>query len=396
MHFAAVLLFIFVGAVIREINLLTLLAGAMIGLLVLQWRFNSRTLVGLQLKRRMPQHVELGKTANIELTITNPKYLLGSWLVVAEDGLQKLEPDSKRLPEKGVAIFDEIRPRGSATRNYHLAFHERGRFRIGPSVISTRFPLGLGRGWRTLDNPHELIVRPRIGEFSARINSLFQQKRQGQAAVSPKVGMHEADFYGLRPWQSGDSRRWIHWRTTARLGEICVRQFERQQQQQICILLDLFCGNPHDLKQREHAEQAISFLATLALRNAKQGADKLAAAVAANRVVAITNLQSAVMVDQLLDGLATLNPHEAPDLDMALDALLFPLMYNPVLLVVSTRGSQMKIIRSAMRNPVRQKILAKLKVNWLNISAGELAPYFTMHSNAAIEPSLDATPTKNH
>ncbi len=381
-HFLAVLLFIFVGAVIREINLLILLAGAMIGLLILQWRFNSRTLIGLTLDRRLPLHATVGQTTRVRAALANPKPWLGSWLVLVEDRLHKLSPDAKRLPEKGISIVDAVRPKGTATCMYQLEFHERGRYRIGPSVISTRFPIGLGRGWRTLDNAAELVVRPAIGQMTPRASALFQQLREGQAASSPKSGVHEADFYGLRPWQSGDSRRWIHWRTTARLGELSVRQFERQQHHQVCVLLDLYAppGKPSELQQQA-VEQAISFVATLASKTAMQGSDRLAAVIAGAEVDTFANVQSSVMISSLLDTLATVTTSPTPDVAAAIRSLMLPLINNPVLLVVSTRGNQIANLANALQDPLSSKLLARLKIKWLDASAGELEAYFSSNSN---------------
>lgn len=375
-HFLGVLLFVFLGAVIREINLLILIAGSMIGLLVLQWRFNSRTLIGLTLKRRLPHHFSVQRSANVELSVSNPKRWLGSWLVVVEDRMQKLEPEATKLSGTGMAIFEEIRPRGQASSHYQVDFHQRGRYRLGPSVISTRFPLGLGRGWRTLDNACDVIVHPQLGELTPKVKSLFQLRREGQATTSPKAGAHEADFYGLRPWQSGDSKRWIHWRTTARLGEVAVRQFERMQQRQICVLLDLYCRNGASIEEVNRCELAISFLATLATTTAKQGADKVAAAVAGKEVVSQGNMQSNILASQLLDGLATVKPCGTPKLKEAFAKLMTPLVSNPVLLVVSTRASQVEQLRAEIVDSVGMKLFSKLHIRWLDVSADELAPYF--------------------
>jgi hypothetical protein len=114
-HYVGILLFIFIGAILRDINLLILLAGAMIGLLLLQWRFNSRTLLHLTANRQLAGTTTVGKANAIFVHLTNPKRWLGSWLVLVEDPIQKIQPEPYKLPEKGVGIVDEVRPRGSNT-----------------------------------------------------------------------------------------------------------------------------------------------------------------------------------------------------------------------------------------------------------------------------------------
>ena len=191
-HYVGILLFIFVGAMLRDINLLILLAGAMIGLLLLQWRFNTRTLIGLVANRSLPRTTFVGAATDVGVRVSNPKTWLGSWLITVEDPLSRVMPAPQRLAVKGQTVVDEIRPVSSSAARYQLTFHQRGKYAVGPSTISTRFPLGLGRGARTLDNTGHITVYPRLGRLQPRLEGLFQQEKHGHAQVSRKVGMHEA------------------------------------------------------------------------------------------------------------------------------------------------------------------------------------------------------------
>ena len=385
-HFLGVLLFIFVGAVIRDINLLILIAGAMIGLLLLQWRFNTRTLLGLTATRKLPGRVSVGQPFECSVSLTNPKTWLGAWLVLVEDSLSRVTPNSQRFGTKGMALVEEIRPSARANVKYQLQFEERGRYRIGPSTISTRFPIGLGRGWRTLDNATEIIVHPRLGELTPKANSLFHAEREGHSKSASHAGIHEAEFYGLRPWATGDSRRWIHWRTTARLGELSVRQFERRQQQQLCVLLDLYIAKGDKSSvAHQNCERAIAFVATLATRSAKQGNCKLNVALAAAKTMFLANVQSPVLVDNLLDCLATLVPSPSPDRGAAIGKMTLPLLAQPHLLVVSTRSEESAALNEQFKASLGPKSSSRLSVTWLNVCQGDLEPYFSWTSNESSE-----------
>ncbi len=405
-HFVGVLLFIFFGAVIRDINLLILLAGAMIGLLLLQWRFNVRTLVGLTVGRRMPRATTVGRETEIEVSIHNPKRLLGAWLVLIEDPLRMEAPKARKLSLTGASVIDEVRPRGIGVCQYQLKFNERGKYRIGPTTMSTRFPIGLGRGWRMFNNQEELLVRPALGELRSQVKRIFQTELQGHAESSARAGANEAEFYGLRPWATGDSRRWIHWRTTARLGELSVRQFERQQHQQVCVLLDLHRApkganaerqnekqanadpaNPllatqgkaageRDDEMHEAIEKAISFVATIANSAVLYHRNKMSVALAASRDYVSTGIQSPVLVESLLDELAMAEPCENPALIQSIRGLQPMLMANPYLLVVSTRPDQMDQLSGELDGGYESQLFNRLRVRWLNVCAGDLEPYF--------------------
>ena len=376
-HFLFVLLFIFVGAVIREINLLILLAGTMIGLLTLQWRFNTRTLQGLKVRRRIPQRTMVGVPTDVSIEVTNPRRWLGAWLVLVEDQLQKVQPNVKRLPEKGVALVDEVPPLQSTSARYELRFLERGRYRIGSSTISSRFPIGLGRGWRSFDNSVELTVHPQAGQLLPACRALLQAEMEGNVKAVPRASVHEGEFYGLRNWQTGDSRRWIHWRTTARRGELSVRQFEQLQRQQLSILVDLYQPKtkPTDA-EREATERAVAFAATLASELVMRDRNRLAFALAGEGLSMLPNVQSAVLVNDLLDRLAEIRPSAAPDLMDAVSQLSMSLMRSPVLLVISTRPDQFTSMREKFSDGVNQRVFDRLQVRWLNTANHEISDYF--------------------
>lgn len=373
-HFIGILVFIFVGAVIRDINLLILLAGTMIGLLMLQWRFNTSTLVGLDVKRRLPSNATSHRDTEIEFTVSNPKRWLSAWLVMVEEPIAQTVPKSQRTGERGIGIVDAIRPTGTSDSSYQLHFYQRGKYRIGPSTISTRFPLGLGRGWRTLDNEAEIVVHPRQGNLTRGVQKLFHLELMGQTNASANAGAHEGEFFGLRSWSNGDSKRWIHWRTTARLGELSVRQFEQNQKRQICLLLDLHTEDKSGTS--DAVEMAISFLATLAYKTVREQRDKLSVGIAGAEALGFNAVQSPVLVNNLLDKLAVVVPSSTPDLAGAIKELNGPLLSNPNLIVISTREDQIEKLRRESEDPILDKLLGRIRSRWLNVSENDLEPYF--------------------
>jgi len=377
-HLLLVVVFIFVGAVLRDINLLILIAAAMIGLLLLQWRFNVGTIRGMSATRKVPERVTEGATADCIVTVRNNKSWLGAWLILIEDNISKIAPGPDKLVGRGATLVDEVAPQSMAQASYELCFRARGRYQIGPCTLSTRYPLSLGRGWRRLDLTHEVIVHPKPGELSSAGRNLLQSDREGQSKSSVHAGVHETEFFGLRPWATGDSRRWIHWRTSARLGELSVRQFERLQHQQLCILLDLYRAKGDQNTSMDRAcECAISFVATLARQTVRGAGNRIAVAVAANRLATLTNIQSPTLVANLLDELSVIAPSAQPDHYSTLVKMSMTLLQNPNLLVVSTRADARDELRLVLSRILGGKAASRLNIRWLNVQQGELEPYFT-------------------
>ena len=139
-----------------------------------------------------------------------------------------------------------------------------------------------------MDNAGELTVFPALGKLTPRIEVLFQQEMHGSAKSSPKVGLHEADFYGLRPWADRGFSALDSLANNGPLGELSVRQFERQQRRQICVLLDLLgIGIDARGKWTSLAKRPSPFWLRLATETAMHGGDRLAVAVAASESFAL-------------------------------------------------------------------------------------------------------------
>ncbi|RMF43930.1 MAG: DUF58 domain-containing protein [Planctomycetota bacterium] len=393
-HFVGILVFIFFGAVVRDINLLILLAGAMIGVLLLQWRFNVSTLVGLTVSRRGPAYTAVGQPADIEIRVDNPKHWLGAWLVLIEDPIERVEPQRSKTVLSGRCLIDRVPPRGWAEGRYRLLFHQRGLYRVRSTTISTRYPLGLGRGWREADQQLELIVHPPQGELSPRIDWLLDQERVGQSRAATSVGVHEGEFYGLRPWATGDSKRWIHWRTTARLGHLSVRQFEHRQQRQINVLLDVYDSD--GVSRGDSVEKAISFVATLARQMVRASRDSLSVAVAAHQAQAFTSVHSPVLLVHLLDNLAVVKPSNAPPIEEALRALSVSLMQHSNLLIISTRPDQMEHVFQRLEGTPLHRLLARARIRWIDVTAGQLDDYFQLPFPEKEEGSMQTHGEREH
>lgn len=102
--------------------------------------------------------------------------------------------------------------------------------------------------------------------------------------------MLEADFYGLRDWRPGDSRRWIHWRTSARRGSLVVRQFEQRRSQDLALLVDLWQPTQPSEAELAHVETAVSFVATLLADACQQSGRQLMIQIAAAAPLAVSGV----------------------------------------------------------------------------------------------------------
>jgi uncharacterized protein (DUF58 family) len=112
----------------------------------------------------------------------------------------------------------------------------------------------------------------------------------------------QADFHGLRPFRPGDSPRWIHWRTTARRGELMVREFEDVPGDDLVLIFHA-SGSPG-----EQFEAAVTLAATIVWEWCQRRGDRLILAVAGDEREVHDGLTSPDHAVRLLQALAVVQP----------------------------------------------------------------------------------------
>jgi uncharacterized protein (DUF58 family) len=298
-----ILAFVLAVAMLRDINLLYVVAGLMIGPFLFNAVIAALIPRGLHIRRQMPAALEAGETLIAHLSLVNPRPRLAAWLVVVTDTLERHRAPLRPRRVNASAWFPYVPANATRTSSYRGKLTERGRYRFGPLRLSCRFPLGLVRRTITVDVPGEVIVYPRLGEPTEKAKALWRQTARGDRAAGRR-GRAEAEFHGLRDWQRGDSRRWIHWRSTARRGEIVVREFEQQEHHDLAIVLDLAVVGTPKSRQIEIVERAVSIAATFVAGACEEAAARVILAIAAERDVFLHGGSSAKLRTEMLAALA--------------------------------------------------------------------------------------------
>ncbi len=402
-YYTFVLAFIVGGAVLRSINLLVILAGMMIAPLILNWRMVMASLRGLVVSRRLPEQVTAGEPLTVEVAIENRRRTMGSWMIVVEDWVKRLDDPEEKSPRAGAkkqhavaagskplrtrllgswwrevrsalhlgathaeTVAAQVPAHGTSAATYRITLARRGRYRFGPLRVSTRFPLGLVWGHFTQDDEAELIVAPRLGRLLPEWANLLEAQHAGDQRSHPQRGVDEGDYYGLRPWQSGDSTRWIHWRSTAKLGVPTVLQFERQKSRDVAIVLDPWLPAEAEVQHEGLLELAISFAATAVADLTSRGHTRLLVAVAGTEPNCWAGPASAMFCHEVLAQLAVLPAADGESLGDTLQLARDQAPAGARLIVVSSRGPQVP------SDPERSNLV------WIDVGAPELETLFVL------------------
>jgi uncharacterized protein (DUF58 family) len=338
-YYLGVLAIVFLGAMIRQVNLLLLFASLLACPPILAWRLAKVTTHGLSVRRRFPSHVFAGDPLLVQVELTNHRKRFSSWAIVVEDRIQSrtVEQTKDQASFRPAVYFEHIAPGESHKKTYTGYLPRRGRYQIGDMRISTRFPFGFFRRVLSAGDKKSFIVFPRLGELASgwitkqhEASESLQRKRYRPSRVS-------GEFLGVRQWQMGDSRRWVHWRSTAKHGEMVVRQFEQNQNRDAAVLIDLWEPTKPNGKVKENVELAVSFAATLVNLIARQGGCNLSLGTIDGQPELHTGPTSTPLVEQHLERLAMLEPHRE---DHLCDLLLIALAQtepNADLILVSHR-----------------------------------------------------------
>lgn len=136
-------------------------------------------------------------------------------------------------------IASRIEPGSSITFSYILQARMRGRYYIGPTEVIMRDRLGFHYYKRTLKEHTEVLVYPTWKDVR-RLDALGKQRQLGLmfgAHRTKTIGMG-SDFVGFREYYPGDEFRLIDWKTSAKRGDIVIKQFEMEKNIQVICMVD--------------------------------------------------------------------------------------------------------------------------------------------------------------
>ncbi|HEY4245134.1 MAG TPA: DUF58 domain-containing protein [Kofleriaceae bacterium] len=245
-------------------NLLYLLLAWMLSFIIASGILSEQTLRKLTVTRRPPPRVYANEPFLMEVSIENGKPNRASYSIEVED-LVGRTPIDKRC------YFLKV-PAGKTQRtSYRHTFVRRGRYTLAGYRLATRFPFALFRKSRDLDAPLEILVYPQ------RVPVPRPPPRtpaRGDATAN-RLG-RRGEFFGLREHRTGDDRRDVHWKSSARTGRLLVREYEDEHARAIVIAVDnalpaevreaIVDGAiaPEAAEQLAAVERAISVAASLA------------------------------------------------------------------------------------------------------------------------------------
>ncbi len=166
-------------------------------------------------------------------------------------------------------IASRIEPNSSITFSYIVQVRMRGSYYLGPTEVIMRDRLGLHFYKRTVRERTQMLVYPTWKDVR-RLEAIGKQRQLGLmfGAHRTKVVGMGTDFAGFRDYVPGDAFRVIDWKSSARRGDMIVKQYEMEKNVQIICMVDssgsMGNGYPENTKL-EYAIRAAVLLTNLGL-----------------------------------------------------------------------------------------------------------------------------------
>ncbi|MFI6273179.1 DUF58 domain-containing protein [Micromonospora zamorensis] len=204
-----------------ELTLLGAAAGAAVGYAALVAAWRPRLVVT---RLADPDRVARGEPASMTLTVRNAGRLRSANLL-AED----------RCGDRTVPVpVLRLRPGRDTEVRYDVPTHRRGVVPVGPLRVTRRDPLGLVALARPYGATTPVWVYPRVHPLSA-VPTGAGRSLDGRVDGVPHGSI---TFDSLREYVVGDELRRVHWRTSARVGELMVRENVDTSLPRLVVLLD--------------------------------------------------------------------------------------------------------------------------------------------------------------
>lgn len=178
----------------------------------------------------LDERVMVGQDYPLKLTIKNISQVTWPWLTASLDAVPGIEIS------QGQSHCGVVSPQGRQSFQIQIKFTQRGRYDRLWLRIVLRDLFGLFDQEWSVERRINLTVLPRILSISGQLESAGYP--MGVAERDRQLSEDVAQPVGLRQYVHGDSIRRIHWRTTAKTGQLMVRTYAHQSRTQIYLYLD--------------------------------------------------------------------------------------------------------------------------------------------------------------
>jgi uncharacterized protein (DUF58 family) len=232
---------VLVAALVLQAGLLAFAMYVMIGVLHLSRHLAKKWVGALAATRECAttEPVEVGATVEMKVRLANAGNSRVTWVLVEDlfpEHYLRQKPPRVRIKGRRMKLCS-VPGGGSAVLKYEIECDTRGYYQVGPTLLETGDLFGLHRRHRIVAKPFFLMVLPKVVPLPKY--DFASQRPIGEVNAAHRLFEDPTRNAGVRPYQVGDPLQRVHWRATARTGELQCRVFDPTTLAGASILVDL-------------------------------------------------------------------------------------------------------------------------------------------------------------
>jgi uncharacterized protein (DUF58 family) len=241
------------------------------------WAFGSKPLYPVAVGLLLAVFVAWAWVGMANRPMRLHRALQGGDHVEGDDVMVKLElerdgglaPGSLVIKERIAKVGERRTPLQGRHVRYRLASLPRGRYAFESASAVIEDGLGLQRVEVPLQSSGAILVYPRLVELDRLFSESGSHAQDGRRLLLRRPSGF--DLHSVREYTESDSLRAVHWRSTAKRGELMVKELEDAPRDEVAVLLDAdarsVAGEPPDSSFDAQVRAAGSILLAHARRN---------------------------------------------------------------------------------------------------------------------------------
>lgn len=256
--FAAVVLWA-VGTM-NDATVMYVLAGVCLAVILTSYLLAHLAMARLRIELSLPPGpAHAGAPIRPHLTVRS----VGSITV----GSAQIELSARNVTVEGVTVRRRILlppmpPGAELQTELEMILPTRGRYALGPPVLIDSDPIGMFTPRRAFGEAVEVVAFPRTYDLP-RV-AAWDTGYGRQFARARQTRRDQGEFRGIREHTAGDDLRHVHWKVSAHVGELAVKEYEPLRHDLISIHLDLCAANHYGEGELSTLETTISAAASIA------------------------------------------------------------------------------------------------------------------------------------
>lgn len=319
----------FIAATAAGWKPLWILAWALVVAFALSISWLAVSTRGLTFTRTaMGGRAQVGERIEERLALENHSWIPKLWVQVT---------DGSSLPGHHAGYVSSVGSHQRIAWRARTLCSRRGRYTLGPVIASTGDPLGMFRRQLALAPEQQLMVLPPVLPLTTF--DLFPGAIPGRGRGSQRSLQTTTNVVTVRNYVPGDPLTRIHWPTTARLGEMMVKEFDLDPTIDVLLLLDLDRDVQFGQDDSSTEEYGVTITASIAGYLLRQQELAVGLTVGGVRDGSLPLDRGERQLDRILELLAVVHPQEPVPLTQALALEATRLARNTVLIIITASTS---------------------------------------------------------